>query len=74
MRPDAAQAITTSELPGGTGPLAQYAGTGVPVTASMSGSAGDRRCKQGGTVECNSYIPPLSHIRGGIFYFAPRIT
>ena len=34
----------------------------------------DRRCKQGGTVECNSYIPPLSHIRGGIFYFAPRIT
>ncbi len=47
MRPDAVQAITTSELPGGTGPLAQYAGTGVPVTASMSGSAGEPALQAG---------------------------
>ena len=54
MRPDAAQAITTSELPGGTRPLAQYARDGRARYSINERQRGVyRRCKQGGTVECN---------------------
>ena len=56
MRPDAAQAITTSELPGGTGLLGPVrTGTGRARLRRLNEPQRGvyRRCKQGGTVECN---------------------